>query len=293
MFDTTVVAWDGTPEARAAAEWAAARSADGHIVLAHVAGRGIAEAEFFAADSPAARARVHLDEDAERLRRDYPGTRFETRLLTGDREEALVAQTTPRTLLVIGHRPRRTRLRWSFTARLAGTVKGTLAVVPAAGQGGSGIVVGVDGSAQAVAALEAAADEAERSGAEVTVVHAWQLPLTLEDEDLYEEAYLEGAELMREAMLEELIASTGARHPRVLFRAEVLGGPAAHALKAASEDAAMLVVGNRHRSLGARLFLGSVAAALIAAPARPTLIVNADLADLVPTGERTLGLSVG
>jgi nucleotide-binding universal stress UspA family protein len=281
MFDRTVVGWDGSDEARAAAEWALERSGDRPVVLAQVAGHKVSDAEFFAADSPAARARIRLDEAGEGLRRDHPSGHIDTRLLIGDREDALVGETSPRTLLVIGHRAGRKALRWSFTARLAGTVRGALVVVPAGARARAGIVVGVDGTPQSESALEAAAAEGERSGQEVVVIHAWQMPPTVDDDNPYEDAYIEGAEQMREAMLEELIAAAAERHPGVVFRGGVLPGSPAHILREAAEGASMLIVGNRHRSLGARLFLGSVAAALIAAPGCPTMVVNADLADLV------------
>jgi nucleotide-binding universal stress UspA family protein len=119
---------------------------------------------------------------------------------------------------------------------------------------GQRIVVGVDGSPTAATALRWAVDEAERRGAVVDAVHAWQLPFTGpypymspgDDPDRYEEN--------ARAVLDEAV--DGLRSATKPNKVLSLGGPASTILEAA-QGADLVVVGSRGVNALERFLLGS------------------------------------
>jgi len=122
----------------------------------------------------------------------------------------------------------------------------------------SGIVVGVDGSGSARAALRFALAEAAVRDAPLRAVTAWHLPA-----GAYGDAYAPpppnlGEELEAEALrtLEQAIA--GAGHEDVQVEAVVREGQPAQVLVAEAEDADLLVVGSRGLGGFRGLLLGSV-----------------------------------
>lgn len=134
------------------------------------------------------------------------------------------------------------------------------------------IVVGVDGSPNAKAALRFALEEAEIRGAAVHAVMAWHLPyyggmagMPLPvDADAIEGSYR--AELA--AAVDAVVAGSDATVQRHL----VQGTPAGVLLDAAAE-AAMLVVGSRGHGGFVGLLLGSVSQQVAAHAPCPVVIV--------------------
>ena len=121
------------------------------------------------------------------------------------------------------------------------------------------VVVGIDGSEGARAALSWAADEARRRGAVLHVVHAYSYPAfpvsfgsypDLVDPRVVEEA---AEELTSKEVASVLDPEQGRG---VLL--DTQSGPAAAVLVDASKGADMLVVGSRGRGGFAGLLLGSV-----------------------------------
>jgi nucleotide-binding universal stress UspA family protein len=120
------------------------------------------------------------------------------------------------------------------------------------------IVVGVDGSSGAAAALRFAAEEAELRGTTLRAVHAWTLPHVLAagglapppTPGLIEELDAQARRVLDEAL--EAIDDDG--HP--VERLVVQGSPAL-VLVAAAAGADLLVVGSRGHGGFAGLLLGS------------------------------------
>ena len=143
------------------------------------------------------------------------------------------------------------------------------------------IVVGVDGSAHAAAALRWAAEEAGLRSVRLEVVHAWTfVPVaTPADSGLVPMAWTDNVELLD-------VTRRAAEDAAAAQVAEVLGpdqeatitvvenGPA-EALLAAAADADLLVVGNRGRGNLAAAFLGSTSAKVADEAPCPVVVVRA------------------
>ncbi|GAA0630540.1 universal stress protein [Sporichthya brevicatena] len=134
------------------------------------------------------------------------------------------------------------------------------------------IVVGVDGSPEAEAALRWANAAAQRAGAMLDVVTAWSLPAAFSwDVGAYGIDWQGDAEKSLQATLDEVF---GADRPANL-RTFALEGDPAHCLVEHARGARMLVVGNRGRGGFRGLLLGSVSSKCAAHAKCPVLIVHA------------------
>ncbi|WP_432139461.1 MULTISPECIES: universal stress protein [unclassified Streptomyces] len=123
---------------------------------------------------------------------------------------------------------------------------------------GQYVVVGVDGSPVADRALDWAADDAVRRGAELRVVYA--VP------DLDEAAPVLAAAVRR----------AGERHPDLVVRREAAQGGAVPALARAARGAALTVVGTRGYGNVGSLLARSVSVRLAARVPGPLLVVRGD-----------------
>lgn len=143
------------------------------------------------------------------------------------------------------------------------------------------IVVGVDGSAHAAAALTWAAEEAKLRSARLEIVHAWTfVPVaTPADSGLVPMAWTDNVELLdvtrqaaedaAAAQVEEVL---GPDHGASI--AVVESGPA-EAIIAAAADADLVVVGNRGRGNLAAALLGSTSAKVADEAPCPVVVVRA------------------
>jgi len=143
------------------------------------------------------------------------------------------------------------------------------------------IVVGVDGSRHAAAALRWAADEAKLRSATLQVVHAWTfVPVaTPADSGLVPMAWTDNVELLDvtrqaadEAAAAQVAEVLGPDHGATISVVE--GGPA-ETLIAAAADADLVVVGNRGRGNLAAALLGSTSAKVADEAPCPVVVVRA------------------
>lgn len=143
------------------------------------------------------------------------------------------------------------------------------------------IVVGIDGTDHAAAALRWAAAEAELRSATLVAVHAWTfVPVTTPaDSGLVPMAWTESIEVMdasRDAAervaAEQVRAVLGEGHAVDVRVIE--GGPSA-VLREAAADADLLVVGNQGRGNIASALLGSTSAEIADSAPCPVVIVRA------------------
>ncbi|POX38600.1 universal stress protein UspA [Streptomyces sp. Ru73] len=133
------------------------------------------------------------------------------------------------------------------------------------------VVVGIDGTAESLAAADWAADEALRRGLPLSLVYAWD-PQRLADVPLAlsPAAQQQAAEgLVRDAERE-----VRARHPDVPVTAEAVTGPEVAALTARSEDAAMLVLGSRALGPVVGFLVGSIGLKVLKGARCPVVMVR-------------------
>lgn len=280
MIATTVVGWDGTEAAQAALEWSLARWADGKVTLVRAADADVSTVETFAANSPAASARVTLMDEAERIRNEHPGLTVGSEFVAGDPAVELARYSRPDSLVVVGTDRRRgggIRYGWSVGAKLAAAARGPVAIVPEGyDRAGHGITVGIDGSPASDAAVEFAAAEADRTGQSLRAVHAWQEPPVWLDAPIPDAEYLSAIEEMHSQILDGSLLALPERHPDLRVDRSLVHGPAYRALLDAAEDAALLVVGNHGLRGLKRFLLGSVSHSVIVDAVCPIVVVRSE-----------------
>ncbi len=150
-------------------------------------------------------------------------------------------------------------------------------VVPAGRPSGEpfrNIVVGVDGSPESLAALDWAYSEALASGAELTVVHAWEYPY-----DVSRSSPREIRKPFEMAAIKELRTSVESLGPRltdgsVHINPKVCEDAPAAALLTEARDADLIVVGSRGRGGLRSLLLGSVSRATLHRALCPVAVVR-------------------
>lgn len=206
-------------------------------------------------------ARAYLDALAtrERARPDAPP--ITTTVLHGAPADALRRESGDAALLVVGAGSR----GGGHVARVAGHVAAharcPVAVVrdaPTSTADGAPapVVVGVDGSAAAVAAAHVAADAAVRRGAVLRLVHArpsipapyGPVAVELPPPD----------DLPARRAADELVARLRAGHPGLVVDVRLVEDDPAHAIVTACVDAQLAVVGSRGLGAFPGMLLGSV-----------------------------------
>jgi nucleotide-binding universal stress UspA family protein len=277
VLTTAVVGWDDTAGARAALDWALATGME--IVLVRVVETTVSIVEAMASDSPAGAAQASLLDAVERLRQTHPHTTVSSEIVSGDPVDELARFSDETSLVIVGTDRQRAggiRYRWSAGARLAAAARGTVVVVPVTpGRDGHGIVVGIDGSAAADAALDFAAAMAERTGQPIRAIHAWQEPPVWMDAQVPDDEYLDFLEKMYALILDDSLAAFTARNPGLRLQRRLVRGSPQAALLEAAEDAALVVVGN-HSLRGLRRFLlGSVSRSVVINAPCPVAVVHA------------------
>lgn len=297
--DVVLVGVDGSPASLRAVDWAAGHAlAHGfgiHLVCAYSVPSFTAAAldgGYAAIDDTAIAegAQAVLDEAVARV-----GDRVRTTsaVATGDAAAVLVELSRGAATVVVG-----TRGRGGFAERLLGTVSSALpahahcptVVVPlrAVPEGAEvppvrpvrRIVVGVDGSPAAEAALGRAIHEAEVWDAELTAVAgvpvgsgsgilAW-LPAAVDHEAVLRDV-AEGLDVVVDRAL--------ADHPGLQVRRHVLDGTGAALLTEFSTAVDLVVVGSRGRGGFAGLLLGSTSQAVLHHAVSPVMVVTTKAED--------------
>ncbi|RSM49344.1 universal stress protein UspA [Actinoplanes sp. ATCC 53533] len=205
-----------------------------------------------------------------------PDTSITAQVLDGGPGYVLRDESRQAALLVLGDRG-----LGGFSELLIGSVAvqtathGACPVLVVRGERRSAgpIVVGVDGSAASVRALDFAVEEAALRGTELLALHVWTSSSSTELNDtlpISAEAWSGDQEENR--VLAEALAGIAQRHPDVPIRREVVRGSARRLLVERSRTAQLVVVGKR--ASVARLLLGSVSQHLIHHAACPTAVVR-------------------
>jgi nucleotide-binding universal stress UspA family protein len=133
------------------------------------------------------------------------------------------------------------------------------------------IVVGTDGSANAEAALRWAAAEAKAHGAELRVVHAWQLPVATGSPWVVAPLDSRVFEDVARRLLDDALVAVD---PEVRTTGVLVEGGASGALVEQARDADLLVVGSRGHGGLVGLLLGSVAQQVVHHAPCPVTVVH-------------------
>lgn len=227
----------------------------------------------------AERAAQRLDDEAAQVTAGHPSLDLETVVIEGRPAEVLAKATADADLVVVAARGERVPVHVKALGGTADAVvthaEGPVAVITGLETSQSGpIVVGVDDSPAAAAALEYALNEAERTDNTVRAVHTWShsvwglQPVELASisfEDLQHEA---------EVGIEEWLRDAAARHPGVVIERIVRAGIAAEVLIEESEAASLTVVGSRGRGGFRGLLLGSTSKEVLRHAESPVIVLR-------------------
>ncbi|MFJ3224957.1 universal stress protein [Streptomyces sp. NPDC086783] len=298
MSRTVTAGLDGSPESRAAAEWAAreARLRRLSLRLVHVR-----QPEPRPAALPGPESERHWSERVSReategIRLRHPGVEVTAELLTGRPADLLVDAARDAELLVLGSRG---------LGGMAGFLVGSvgLAVVaraehpvvlvrageqaadehaadpagiPSAATAYRPVVLGLDTDSPDDSLIGFAFDAAARRETALTVVHGWSPP-PYYAYGLSVDAGLHAAlSEQRSAALTETLRPWRRKFPAVDVVARSLYGPAAGHLVDASREASLVVVGRRTRRSPSGARVGSVTHAVLHHCAGPVAVVPHD-----------------
>jgi nucleotide-binding universal stress UspA family protein len=134
------------------------------------------------------------------------------------------------------------------------------------------LIVGFDGSAASLIALERGITMASALGAPLHLVAAWQLPIQYSGFGVVDWS----PEEFTRAMVADAVHARFGDHVPEWFSTELHQGGAAGVLLEASRDAQMLIVGSRGHGGFVGLLLGSVSSAVVGHSRCPVLVMHDD-----------------
>jgi nucleotide-binding universal stress UspA family protein len=243
-------------------------------------------------------ARRVAEAGAALARARRPGLSVAARTEIGSPGTVLLQESRDAALVVVGtrgHGDLAGTLLGSVASRVTAHASCPVVVVrgaeAAAAWSGRPVVVGVDGSPAAAAALRAAAARAGATGVPLRVVCAWT-PTASGGWDraywLAVDAYHEPDDTARaaaERVAAEAVADALSRAPGLRVETRVRGGDPATVLLDAAGDAGLVVVGARGRGSLASLLLGSVSHGVVHGARVPVLVIHANGCADVPAAE--------
>ncbi|HWS57298.1 MAG TPA: universal stress protein [Actinotalea sp.] len=191
---------------------------------------------------------------------------------------ALVERSREADLLVVGTH-RLSAVERVFSGSLsyqiaAGAHCPVVVVTHLPGAEATGVVVGADGSADAVEAIALAAAEADWTGQDLHVVHAWQEPTTYAAADVFPLGVMDQVEQDERLVLAESVAGLAEQYPDLVVHSHLMHEQAATALLAVARRARLVVVGSRGRHGVARLLLGSVSHTVVLHAGCPVMVAR-------------------
>jgi nucleotide-binding universal stress UspA family protein len=288
MPGTIIVGFDGSPASRAAADWAARRAqrcgCELRLVLSVPDDWGPTEAQLSTDGiEPAARA---LDEGRARVAALFPGITIHTAIRRGDPALVLGELSRDAVLVVVGtdkpadpHGEGFGAVGLQVVTRSACTVA-IIPSTPTPPTRGTGVVVGVDGSADADRALRVAAGEAEMCGQALTIVHAVADAGQGRPTKPRNAPGEQGADEAGERVLDAAVAAVRDLNPRLqVHRVLDTRHSPAEALASAAGGARLLVVGSRGRESVKHMWPGAIGSVVLSRIACPMLVTTPSAAD--------------
>ena len=297
MVRSVVAGLDGSPESRAAAEWAAdeAELRGLPLKIVHVwvpAPDPLAQAPLIGVETQQQWSERIPREAGEGLRRRHPGVDVTVEQVSGTPSDALVDAAKDADLLVLGSRGLSGvggflvgSVGLSVVARVELPVVLVRAGERAADEEGTSpasaashrpVVLGLDAEGPADAVIEFAFAEAARRATGLRVVYGWSLP------PYYAYGFALDAGLHDELSREETDSLTEAlrpwrqKHPDIEVALEPRVGSAADHLVDASREASLVVIGRRIRRGALGAHIGPVAHGVLHHSTAPVAVVAHD-----------------
>ncbi|WP_432861964.1 universal stress protein [Microbispora rosea] len=281
MTEPVIVGTDGSRAAAAAVEWAAGDAARKGLPLriVHAVDRlpyEIARYPVPIEDQLDRAGRRILEEAEEAVREIHPAVRVTTAMIEGDPSRVLRKEAGNAAEIVIGSRGHggfTGMLLGSVGMHVAGQVDAPVVVVRAGVPASHGlVVVGVDGSAEAGAALTYAFEEARLRDCRLLALYAWQLPVhPFAPEITYD---VDEVRKAHEDCAAGALRTHRDRYPDVAAEMRAVCAHPVTALVEAGEKADLLVVGSRGRGAVGAAVLGSVSRAVLHHAHCPVAVVR-------------------
>jgi nucleotide-binding universal stress UspA family protein len=267
MDNRVVVGMSGQPAARAALHWAIdyARPRRLEVELVHVvdATFGTSPAGFLR--SAREQAALLLAREIEEAADIAPEVTLRATVLEGSPTGALTDWAVGAELLIVGSHA---------LGRFRDYVFSTHAAQIAAHAAGS-VVVGVDGSEASLAAVQFAAEQADRLGERLTAVYCWSAPAPWTEDSAMIDWPMEPDEADR-LVLAEAVAGLAERYPGLDLDLRLDLGLPVDALVSAGAGARLLVVGSHGRHGFARFWLGSVSHVIVLTMPCPVAVIRVE-----------------
>ncbi|WP_232680699.1 universal stress protein [Nocardioides sp. R-C-SC26] len=289
---SVVVGFDGSPDARRAAEWAAGVADSEHrqLVLLH------AEAPLsstyagtlgaWGVDAQALRAALTdaatqlLRKEARRLGELFPAVDVRASSELVDPRQALIEVSRQAYLIVVGSRgrgPIASRLLGSVSSALSGRAHCPVVVIRPekddAAHGAPprhGVIVAVDGAGESLPAIEFAYAQAARLGEPLRLLHCiFDVRVAIGDVDPdHDDDHAESRMVIAAS-----VAGMAEKYPDVEAISDVEHGLVDERLLELSQSASLLVLGHHRRTGLRRLLYLSVAAAVLERASGPVAVV--------------------
>lgn len=275
--DRIVVGTDGSRRADHAVDWAAERAEalDVPLLVLHVVagspnpGNAFSAVTASFADDFSQKAHERLARVVERVHHKYPNLELTGEVVVGNAAWVLAEASRQALLVVVGARGQSA----SLTVRVLGGVSdqvtahatGPIAVVPdeALENPRGPVVLGVDESPEARAAMWFAFRAAETRGVPVLAIHAWG------DKDSHDIVSRVSA------LVEGMLADARAEYPDVPVEVRIVHGRPHHELVHASKDAGLVVLGSRGIGGFTGLLLGSTSKRVLRDAHCPVIVTRA------------------
>lgn len=218
-----------------------------------------------------------IEQARARLEAEAPEVTITTKLRHGLAHEALERASRHCDLLVLGGNttsPVAGIMHGTIPLKVAGHSQCAAVVVPATWSPSSGpVVAGWADDPTADAALDFAADEAERRKAPLVVVTTWTLPQLSAIDGAGAAAVTEQIVDTTRELLGAAVQRVHAAHPTLEVTQHLQPGSAAAAIVHAAAHSSLVVVGSRGRGALASLVLGSVSHDVLLAMPAPVAVI--------------------
>ncbi|TFD33252.1 universal stress protein [Cryobacterium cryoconiti] len=279
MDNRVVVGMSGRPAGRAALRWAIdyARPRRLEVELVHVvdATFGTSPAGFLR--TAREQAELLLAREIEEAAGIAPELTLHATVLEGSPTGALTDWAVGAELLIVGSHALGRFREYVFStqsAQIAAHAAGSVVVVPERDDPpGTGVVVGVDGSEASLAAVQFAAEQADRLGQRLTALYCWSAPAPWTEDSAMIDWPMEPDEADR-LVLAEAVAGLAERYPDLDLNLRLDLGLPVDALVTAAAGARLLVVGSHGRHGFSRFWLGSVSHVIVLTMPCPVAVIR-------------------